>query len=153
MIYQTCFDDMPELKKNGCLLSCLNRIAELETGKETSIDQFVDTYNKLNNKRVLSKDLDYFSESGAFVHDHVAAINEFLSVLGSNKKACYKMRHYMPNMKGYGSFGLPNYDMCNYLIFQVQTANGGHFRMFDYDPWEHGTETRYIKSVRGYLIK
>lgn len=153
MIYQTDFPEIKEIKKNGCLLSCLNRIAELETGKSISFNQFQDTYNKLNDMRVMSKDLDNFSEAGAFVHDHVSVLNEFLSVLGSDKKARYKMRQYMPAFADHGSFGLPYYDTCNYLIFQVQTVNGGHFRMLDYDPWESGTKTRYVKSIRGYLIE
>lgn len=149
-MYQNRFGIM-EVQKDGCLFCTLGEIAEQETGVKLTHDKWVEIYYSLNAKRVLSYDLNNMS-FGAFVHDHQEVLNEFLKACGSTKRARYIMRQYVKPEFG-TSFGTENYKDCNYIILQVQTPNGGHFRMLDYDPYEYGTKTLYVKSIRGYLIE
>jgi hypothetical protein len=52
--------------------------------------------------------------------------------------------------RGKSSFGSRT---GNAIIHQIRTVNGnGHFRDFDYDPWQPGTVMADLKSLRFYQI-
>lgn len=41
---------------------------------------------------------------------------------------------------------------ADYLVINIKTENGGHFRELNYDPWYKEVVGKYVKSIRGYKI-
>lgn len=42
---------------------------------------------------------------------------------------------------------------ADYLVINIKTAIGGHFRELNYDPWHKEVKGLYIKSVRGFVVE
>jgi len=157
-LYQTDFDGY--LREDGCLLFSIIHAATQIAGKRMPRHQAVTLIDGLHaytkakydiNVPAISDENDQ-SKPGVFVWDHEQVFNQSLLMLGSKLRARYSGRQYMTweEAKGHKSFGSRDGDV---IIFQIKTIHGnGHFRMFDYDPWEPGTKMADLKSIRYYTV-
>lgn len=157
MKYQT---DYPgHIYKHGCLICSIVTAAEQLIGVELSDEHFVEMVEYLHFEKratydtvtpVLS-DEDDITKPGSFVWDHAAVFNETCKRLGVFHRISYTGRIYMPweEARGKKSFGRRGGDI---LILQIQTPNGGHFRLPDFDPWKPGTKMIDLKSLRFYTL-
>ena len=158
MNYQTDFSGY--IKKGGCLLFSLFRIAELESGWVLSRSIILDLMDELHLKIRASynkllpaiSDENDVNKMGVFVHDHEAVLNRALKQLSCKIRFKYTGRLYVPDeeIKGYKSFGKFGGD---YVVYQIQTPYSGHFRLANYDPYQPETEFVRLKSLRFYTRK
>jgi hypothetical protein len=157
MKYQTDFTGY--ILKDGCLACEITTIAEELTGLEMSNARFEDMINFLHFHVKTSYDpaIPAVSDEhniklpGAFVWDHEAVFNESFCRLGTFHRMEYTGRIYMPweEAKGHTSFGERKGD---FIILQIKTPNGGHFRGIDHDPYRPGTKMVDLKSLRFYTL-
>ena len=160
MNFQTDYNGF--VKKDGCLCFDLVKIGEKKANQGLSHLQLADlihvlhykvpsSYNK--QRPVLSDEAD-IGKPGIFVWDHPTVINQTLFFLNIYDWECtYIGRKYTEAEEARGKISFGTFQDADEMVFQIQTINGGHFRMFDYDSWEPGTVARYLKSVRYYKWK
>jgi len=157
MKYQT--DYTGHIYNDGCLLCSIVTICEEVTGLDMGKQHFEDFVNRLftHAKTTYSPSIPVLSyESdiglpGSFVWDHEAVFNNTLKELGSTHKMKYTGCIHMPweEARGKKSFGGRGGD---YIILQIQTSIGGHFRLPNFDPWKPGTKMLDMKSIRYYTL-
>jgi len=157
MKYQTDYEGY--IKNDGCLLCSIVTICEEITGCEMSKPHFEDFVKRLNTEYTTSYNsklsiLSYEHDPclpGSYVWDHEALFNKTFEELGTYRKMRYTGCIYMPweIERGRVSFGVRGGD---YLILQIKTSNGGHFRLPNFDPWKQGTKMVDLKSLRFYTL-
>ena len=157
MLYQSDFEGFT--RDDGCLFFDLVKIAVNKAEQELSHLQAADLIHVLHFKVPTSydKNLPVLSDEtmislpGIFVWDHPTVINQTLFFLNIYDWECeYIGRKYTEAEEARGKKSFGTHEYADEMIFQTQTINGGHFRMFDYDSWEPGTVAKYIKSIRYY---
>lgn len=153
--YQTDFNGF--IKDEGCCAFCDIDIAQEKAGQELTQVKLADLIYVLHWKvpcgwdkdRPVLSDEDDITKPGIFVWDHEAVINQtlfFLNIYDIQAEYIGRLYTKAEEARGKKSFG--THIGADALMFQTQTINGGHFRRLDYDPWEPGTITKYIKSIR-----
>ena len=90
-------------------------------------------YFEANEKKLL-KDETGKNKHGAYVNDDTGMIQ-------------FVLDYYKSGLKVFRT-GTD----ADYLVLNIKTQNGGHFRELNYDPWHSEVIGRYLKSVRGYKV-
>jgi hypothetical protein len=149
VLYQNRFPELPGVYKSGCLfIELVNGIQDVYH-YEFNRDEVKGLYFLLNEQMALGSERGGPGENGAYVWNHEKVLNEAAKLAGDYTSP---WRIYAWIYKDKQDFILDtDYKLdSEILILQIQTVNGGHFRGLNHDPWEPGTQVKYIKSERYY---
>lgn len=151
------------LLKDGCLACSIAGEIEDLLGLSMSDDHFLAmirdcfTEHKCTDQAgrkipVLSDEQDK-AKMGLYVNNHERFGTIVLSTLGSQRTCRYVGRMVMPwhGKDDFLSFGFRTNP--DFLILQIITPNGGHFRGANKDPWRGGTRMLDLKSIRYYRVE
>lgn len=157
MLYQNDFKHLPQVDKEGCLFMSLIDVVAEAVSHPFDFREIEHIYWEANKEGSLGTE-NSRTENGVFVWNHMGVLNIASAVARRPDvtwEYCAKVYQSQELDKGLTSWiAVPNYwEVATAMIFQVQTAIGGHFRRFDYDPWKTGTDERYLKSIRYYRMK